>query len=58
MDDVIASGVPLVHFWAYPSDRPMDQKANPITFDQEKTLNPVRIIMEGNRRLKDKLKAQ
>jgi hypothetical protein len=57
VDDVVEAGVPLVHFWAYHSNRAMDQKTNPITFDQEKTPNLLRIILEGNRRLKEKLAA-
>lgn len=57
VDDVVTAGVPLVYFWAYQSDRPQDQKSNPITFDLAATPELVRIIAEGSRRLKEKLHA-
>jgi hypothetical protein len=55
VDDVVKAGVPLVYFWCYRSDRPLDQKENPITFSLARTPELMQIIAEGNQRLKAKL---
>lgn len=54
-DEAVDSGAQLVYFWAYQSDRPQDQKSNPVTLEATRTPELVQIIAEGNRRLKAKL---
>jgi len=56
-DSAVNSGVQLVYFWTYQSDRPQDQKSNPVTYSIAYTPELVQIIVDGNRRLKEKLNA-
>lgn len=52
LDEVVNSGVPLTYWWAYQSDRPVDQ-SNIISV--EKTPEIVEAIANANKRLKAKL---
>jgi len=56
LDSVIDAGIPLVYWWCYQSDRPVDQ-SDPQRFDLTRERNPelVQCIIEANRRLKAKL---
>ncbi|MBN8217995.1 MAG: hypothetical protein J0L75_15240 [Spirochaetes bacterium] len=58
VDGVVEAGVPLVYWWAYSSDRAMDQKAVD-RMDLAKGRNDeiLAILLDGNRRLKAKLGA-
>ncbi|MCC6356473.1 MAG: hypothetical protein IT577_21510 [Verrucomicrobiae bacterium] len=56
VDAIVEAGVPLSYYWPYGSDRPMDQKANPVYLDKTRTPALIAIIADGNRRLKAKLK--
>lgn len=53
VDGVVGTGIPLVYWWAYSSDRPMDQKA-PDRMDLKKGRDDalLAVILEGNKRLK------
>ncbi len=52
VDDLVRSKVSLAYWWAYQSDRPVDQHDNPVVFSRELTPDLVKIIADGNRRLK------
>jgi len=58
VDDLVKAKPSLAYWWAYQSDRPMDQHANPVTFSRQTTPDLLKIIIEGNRRLKAALGAQ
>ncbi|HPA17561.1 MAG TPA: cellulase family glycosylhydrolase [Verrucomicrobiae bacterium] len=55
VDSVVEAGIPLSYYWAYGSDRPMDQNPNPTYLDKKRTPALIQIIVEANHRLKAKL---
>lgn len=57
VDELVAARGSIAYWWAYQSDRPVDQRANPIVFSRETTPDLMKIIIEGNRRLKAELGA-
>ena len=52
-DDAAASGIPLIHWWCYQSDRARDQK-DPMRMDLdiERTPKLFQIVVEANKQLK------
>ncbi|HSV75166.1 MAG TPA: hypothetical protein VLH79_15515 [Chthonomonadales bacterium] len=58
LDSVVEAGVQLTYWWAYQSDRPMDQTPGTRWFiERELTPELMRHFIEANRRLKSKLRA-
>ena len=58
VNDIVDAQVPLTYWWAYQSDRKIDQRANPVTISLETTPDLVKVIADGSRRLKASLGAQ
>ena len=58
LDEIIAARVPITYWWAYQSDRPGDQKANPVVFSLETTPQLVQQIAKANHELKSKLETR
>ena len=52
VDDIVRSKASLAYWWTYQSDRPVDQHDNPVVFSRELTPDLMKIIADGNRRLK------
>ncbi len=57
LDQLVSEKIPITYWWAYQSDRPVDQFSNPATFSMETTPNLVRMIAAANQRLKMELGA-
>jgi hypothetical protein len=57
VDDLVDARVSIAYWWAYQSDRPVDQRANPVVFGERTTPDLMKIIKEGNRRLKAEMGA-
>ena len=58
LNELVDAKVPITYWWAYQSDRPVDQKANPVVFSLETTPDLVKRIAEANRLLKSRLGTQ
>jgi hypothetical protein len=57
VDQLVAARASLAYWWAYQSDRPVDAHDNPVTFSLQTTPDLIKIIADGNRRLKAALGA-
>jgi hypothetical protein len=54
-DMAVASGIPLIHWWCYQSDRSMDQKELArMDMDMERTPELFQIVVRANKKLKEK----